>query len=252
MINIGEGTKLTGSYTWFQDSDVIQNFLLSIDEIAGLLPNEIYFLGIGSGIGNLEYAVKDRLEQKYNKMVKLTLTDRIIDDTKKHNDVSIIQVDNKSLPFSDKTFDLVIARSVTHYEKDNEQELRVLSEINRVMTKEGYFITEAPYFSNKEEAKLLYDIHSLLPKQINLKTYNELLDIHNRNFAKVSIAKIQPDKLLFVEKKDFLKRYEVSEDTIQKILNLISNYKNEERPNVWVKDNDFGWSIKFAILICHN
>ena len=252
MINKGEGTKLTESYSWFTDEDVINDFLLTVEEISDRLPEKIRILGIGSGVGNLDYKVKEHLENKYHKDVSLIISDRQIKDVIKKDGVEIIEVDNKELPFEEDSFDLVIARSVTHYEKDTDNETKVLKELQKVLSPNGYFITEAPYFDNKEEAKLMRDIHSLLPKFMNLKTYDELLVIHKDIFKETNLAKKQPNKPLFVDKKDFDKRYDISDEIINKTINLINQHKPEDIPNVWTKDNNFGWSIKFAILICKN
>jgi ubiquinone/menaquinone biosynthesis C-methylase UbiE len=248
--NIGEGNKLVKSYTWFNDIEVIRNFLDSIEEIAKNLPAEINILGIGSGVGNLEYATKSLLEERYNKKVNLTITDKITKDVLKSADVNILNVDNKRLPFKKNTFDLVIARSVTHYEKTKDDELVVLNEVNRVLRDEGYFITEAPYLSTQIEAKLLYEIHLLVSKPMNLKTYEQLLQLHKKTFKNVMLARSQPKKPLTVQKENFIKRYGVSGEIINKILELIKNSSLEKRPNVWEDKNNFGWKVSYAILIC--
>lgn len=250
MIDIGEGTKLTTTYNWFQDKEVIDNFLLSIDEIANDLPAEVHLLGIGSGVGNLDYAVKEHLENKYSKKVLLTLSDRMVNDTRTAEDTIVVEVDNKSLPFDANNFDLVIARSVTHYEKDNEDETKVLTEIKRVLKDNGVFITEAPYFQEKKEAQFHYKLSSLISKYMNLKTFTELMDLHQQVFSKVNLSIHQPEKPLTVTKKDFANRYDITDTVAQQSLELIREYVQNGGSNVWTKENDFGWSVNFTTLIC--
>jgi len=252
MINKGEGKKLTSSYSWFEDLDVIKNFVLAVDEVADKLPNEVNVLGIGSGVGNLEYSIKKLLEDKYDKKVNLTISDRIIKDTKTQDGVSVVEMDNKSMPFYDKEFDIVVARSVTHYEKEDEEELKVLDEIKRVLKLNSFFITEAPYLSSKTEVDLMYKIHSLVSKFMKLKDYDELLNIHKKVFSKVSISENQPTKPLSIERKDFIKRYDISNELADEIVELIKISKNEETSGIWVEQDNFGWSVNYAILICGN
>lgn len=248
--NKGEGLDLLRSYNWFKDIEVIKNFLKSVEEIALNLPPEVNILGIGSGVGNLEYKIKYLLEKKYGKKVNLTLTDKNIQEIIIKPRVRVLQVDNKKLIFDKNVFDLVIARSVTHYEKDENDELTVLMEIKRVLKNEGYFITEAPYLDNTFEAELMDHIHKLVFKSMNLKDYKKLLELHKKIFKKVILANTQPKKKLCVEKKDFIKRYGNLNNVELKILDLIKEYPLKQRPNVWIKNENFGWKISYATLIC--
>lgn len=246
-----EGNNLIANNSWFNDTAVIEEFLYSIDEIVSNLPENISLLGLGSGVGKLDYTVKQYLEEKYNKLVHMTITDRYTIDTVKKEGVVVLDVENKSLPFSYESFDLVIARSVTHYEKTREGEGCVLNEIKRVLKPNGFFITEAPFFSNQSDVDLLKKIHSLVSKNMNLKTYDELVSLHKEIFNKVLIAKKQPSIPLKTEKTNFNKRYGISDgDSIDKeITKLISTYPTQDIASVWSRDNDFGWTVNFAILI---
>ena len=249
-MNKGEGKNLTASYSWFKDQDVINDFVGAVNEISESLPDKVEILSIGSGVGTLEIEVKRSLEQKFHRQVVLTLTDRDIKDTTSKSDIRVLKADNKDLPFQDKTFDLILARSVTHYEKNIESETRVLDEINRVMRDEGFFITEAPFLAGTEEAALLHEIHSSVSKFMNLKTHQELLDIHKNVFKVVEVAAHQPGKPLSVAKDNFIKRYEISDEKADEIADLIRGHDSKQIPNVWINGNDFGWSVNYAILIC--
>lgn len=250
MTTKGEGKNLTGSYSWFQDLDVIKNFVLAVGEVVNKLPEEIDILGIGSGVGRLEYAVKKLFEEKYSKKVNLTISDKYTKDIEIKYGADVLKIDNKEMPFPDENFDLVIARSVTHYEKNKSNELKVLNEIRRVLKPEGLFITEAPYLANGKEAKLMHDIHSLVSKPMNLKDYEGLLEIHKEIFDKVTPSQNQPNKPLSVQREDFMKRYEISNEVADSVLNLIKQHNPEEVPNVWYRGNNFGWTVNYSILIC--
>lgn len=247
-----EGKNLIENYSWFNDPAVMDNFLLAVNEIADKLPREINILGIGSGVGNLDYAVKKYLETSCNKIVKLTITDRYTNDTTKNDGVDVISVENKNLPFPDNSFDLVIARSVTHYEETKEEEIEVLKEVKRVLKTNGLYLTEYPYFSNKDEVELLKEIHSLVSKYMDLKTYDEFISVHEEVFSETFLTTTQPDLPLFTEKKNFNQRYKASNNSLinSNIIKLIKNYPKESIPNVWADGDDFGWEVDYAILAC--
>jgi hypothetical protein len=67
----------------------------------------------------------------------------------------------------------------------------------------------------------------------------------------VLIATKQPSIPLKTEKANFNKRYGISEgDSIDtEITKLISAYRTQDIASVWSRDNDFGWTVNFAILI---
>ncbi len=246
-----EGKNLPIIYTWFGDTKVIAEFLFSIDDIVGALPNEVRILEIGCGVGTLGYAVKDHLEQKYNKIVRLTLTDRFIDDTARLDGVEILKVENKNLPFTDGFFDIAIARSVTQYEKTTDDEAIVLSQVKRVLKHGGYFINEAVYIDTHDEISLLKSIHKLVHKELNLQTQDELLILHREVFEKVIVASKQPLIPLITTKQMFDQRYQISDLEINaKIIDLISQFSSKNVLNIWSHGDDFGWKVKYTILIC--
>lgn len=246
----GEGQKLLDSYSWFKNEKVIKEFLYSIDEIAVFLPEEVEMLGIGSGVGILDYAVKKHLETVHKKKVKLTITDKKINDTIKSEGVAILEVDNKNLPFQDNKFDLVITRSVIHYEKNKENLDKALSEIHRVLKPKGYFVNEALAFKSRDEIQLLTDIHALMLKYVNLETIDEMLASHRKTFEKVKLAQTQPTEPLSTERKFFVQRYEFPDDAIpNQIVGMIRECEGKDIPNIWVKEQDFGWSLHYTLVI---
>jgi len=251
IISKGEGNSLTNNYVWFKDEKVIENFLYSIDEIANSLPENIKILGIGSGTGILDYSVKRHLEEHYGKTVQLTLSDRYTEEISV-KDAEIFQVDNKNLPFNNDTFDLVITRSVTHYEDTRKDVLRVLNEVHRVIKPSGYFVNQALFFDDAREIKLLTEINNLLPKYLTLEKKEDVISEHREIFNTVSSAKIQPTIPLTTVRAEFIKRYNLQDETIpNKIVDLISQSPSTENlKNIWTKNNDFGWSVNYTILIC--
>ena len=250
MNNKSEGKNLTENYSWFKDVNVIENFVDSIDEIASRLPEEVHILGIGSGLGNLEYSVKSFLESKYNKVVKLTITDRNIKDTIKLDGTSVIVVENNNLPFPDNQFDLVVARSVTHYEKTNEDEMKVLNEIKRVLKKNGYFVNETLYIENQLEIDLLKNVHRCVSKDMNLKNKSNTIELHKNVFGRVFLSEHQPNISLVVTKENFIRRYKIDEKTLTTIIEMINAYDPLNIPNIRFSKEDFEFRISYLTIFC--
>ena len=114
---------------------------------------------------------------------------------------------------------------------------------------------QAPTLSTHTEAELIKDIHKLLPKEMNIQTKEETKNMLQKLFE-VHEASHQ-SRPLPTEKNNFLKRYEINdqakiEEYTQKIIELINNVPQEQRPNVWVnkETGDFGWTIPFTIYKC--
>ena len=146
---------------------------------------------------------------------------------------------------------MVIARSVTHYEPTKESEISVFEEIKRVLKDDGIFLNETPYLSTPKEIELLYRIHNeFIGKPMNLKLKEDVIKIHQSVFSKVNLAVAQPSISLVVNNETFKKRYGVDEETLKKIFDLIKEYNPNDIPNIYVKENNFGWTVSYMVIIC--
>lgn len=84
--------------------------------------------------------------------------------------------DNKSLPLREDSIDLIISRSVTHYEQSKESNQRVLSEVSRILKNGGYFVNQTVMFHNPEQLNQLRKLHEIVGKK-KLKMRREELVI---------------------------------------------------------------------------
>lgn len=255
-----EGIGLTESYDWFRDPKVLQSFVGACGELTtgdGLQKGRLKILGIGSGLGAAEHAVEDMLRQKgYDtRLIISDISPDVLLEAQKTQDLRIVH-DNKNMALPDNSIDLVLARSVTHYEPTLRLERAALAQISDVLKPGGYFVDQAPTLASPAEADLIRNIHLLLPKAMNVQTA-EQTEKMLRDFFKVSPANLEHQaKPLPVNKDIFMKRYSIPEDQIneltQKILKLIDAVPQEQRPNVWTNaaTGDFGWNIPFTTYKC--
>ncbi len=265
-----EGQNLLDAYTWFGDQDVINSMVNAVIEVVKSRDtNEaLKILGIGVGTAKLETAIKDGLQDKGFK-IDIFVSDRLIEPLMKISDEELMRftANNRNIPFDDECVDIVIARSVTHYEPTLDDERTVLKEIKRILKPGGVFVDQAPTFLFDTEKKLLIEIHALLPKIMNGQTKEETKQMLEDVFDDVVESPSQTEKMLTVNKDDFIKRYLPNRDKfeneqnfetalqnfnalIPRIIEMIETIPEEQRPNVWVKENDFGWRLPFTIFNC--
>lgn len=266
FIASAEGAGLTESYNWFKDPEVMQSFVDSsaelVDEGEIKSGESLNILGIGSGLGVLEQRTNEMLKEKginTNLFVSdfsfETIAD-IIKSGKEGEGMYFVQ-DNKAMPIKDSSLDLVLARSVTHYEPTPELERKVLSEISRALKPGGHFIDQAPTLSTRAEADLVRAIHMLLPKEMNIQTEEETKSMLAEFFDVREASPEHQPRPLPTDKSIFMKRYSVEdpveiEKLTQRIIEAINAVSEQERPNVWAKpeNQDFGWNIPFTIYKC--
>lgn len=244
----GEGKQLTDAVEFFRDEKVIQDFLSAINQTIDRFPKKISILEIGAGTGILGIAIKSYLRD-YGFNVNLVLSDRNTTDTIR-GEGSIVETENKRLPFGKESFDLVISRSVTHYEKDDIDEMLVLDEVKRILKNEGLYITQSLYLPNESEIALHQELNSSVFKVTNPKTYSGLLDIHKKIFSKVEILVEKTDHPLVIDRAAYLKRYNLDESSGDILLKKIRQFDSSNIPYFWTKGDDFGWHINYAILVC--
>lgn len=269
---VTEGRNLLEAYTWFSDHDVIKSMVDStIDVAENNMPRNrpLEILGIGVGTAKLETAIKNELEDR-GLTSNVFVSDRLIEpliNVNAENQLTRFVTDNIAIPIANNCMDIVIARSVTHYEPSLYDEKKVLMEIKRILKPGGAFVDQAPTFLSIKEKELVIGIHALLPKIMNGQTKEETRQMLEEVFDVVSESENQTDKMLIVNKNDFIKRYLPNRDRfknkedferaqhnfntlIPKIIEMIQAVPEDQRPNVWTSGEDFGWNISFTIFIC--
>lgn len=258
------------AYSWFQDRAVMEPMIQSACRlVVGTGQSSIRMLGIGSGTGNLEREVAANFSE-HGAEVQLWLNDILpIQDDEHVPHVHRLVSDNKHLPIiSDQSMDLVVARSVTHYEENTEKELEALGEVHRVLAPGGWFITQVPVPETEHEAALIRAIHQTLPKYMNVQTDSATYDMLSQVFTSgVRRAEQQTERPIEVTRESFIARYYPKKNAYKSYFNylraklqftnaiaqipqLIRTIPESQRPGVWVNGEDFGWSTRFVIFEC--
>lgn len=150
-----------------------------------------------------------------------------------------IVADNKNLPIETNGLDLILSRSVTHYERNKKDNDVVLNEVKRVLNKGGYFVNQAVCFSDNYDIEPLKYLHDLVGKEMFIQNERDVIESHRTVFGKDSVIVAQYDVgSLPGSIEDFYKRYGVNKDFIEKEMN--------EKGFIIPKK----WEVPYKILVC--
>ncbi|MCX6792494.1 MAG: class I SAM-dependent methyltransferase [Candidatus Falkowbacteria bacterium] len=240
---------LFGLYSgYFCDAKKLKPFSNAIEEVKKLLPKSVNILEIGGGNGMVGQYIKSCLSKL---KVKANLT--IIDTWKEGLDCNLDSTtkkvfgDNKKLPFKNASFDIVCARSVTHYEKNLKDINKVLGEVKRVLKSGGFYIDQAITFESISERKIFKSIQKVLNRDMTLNGSSQYELILRKYFYKIKQRKafscLQPQS-------DLQKRYPINDGKIQKIMKIVEkNYKSKNMPHFHMKKKHFSWDVPFTLFI---
>lgn len=238
---------------YFENQEVLNYFNFALDEIDDKKIQSIEtILEIGANAGIVGESVKHYLESKEIK-ANLIISDinreTLLDN--KNPDTLKVVFDNRNMATDTCSFELVLARSVTHYETTRDQEKTVLEEVKRVLTPGGFFIDQAPTALTNEEAELWKNIHALIDKPMNVQTQEKVIELLEEVFNRVHLAKKQPP-LLHADQDGFIRRYKINnkEEIIKKIQELIRQVGEEKRPHIKATPDGFEWDVPFTVFIC--
>lgn len=149
------GTKWGKFYgNYFANPKIAQLTTCACQSILHKLSKNLKILEIGAGTGIVGEAVANFLKKK-GISIELIISDKIKEqiEVNKNSSTKKIVFDNKKILFPNSIFDIVIARSVTHYEPTLKQEIKVLKEVKRIL-KGGDFLSSNLRF--QPQKKKLY------------------------------------------------------------------------------------------------
>lgn len=164
-----------------------------------------------------------------------------------NNDIdNKVTCDNKNLSFDNNSIDVVIMRSVLHYEKTDSDIIKVLGEIRRVL-KDGWVLIDESAVTVSDEDKLfLASLHKLVGKNMTMNTPSHLLELYRKSWFKID--KFTPSNFrLKSYLTDFLNRYKCYEDTRQNAIVIINQYNNS--PIVHIDWDKSFWDINYSIFV---
>jgi ubiquinone/menaquinone biosynthesis C-methylase UbiE len=236
---------------YFCDRKKLDPFRDYLNIIKKLLPANTKILEIGGGAGIVGQFLKECLSE-FGINSQLTIVD--IDKTSlKYNIDPLtkkIISDNKSLPFADNSFDIVCARSATHYEKSKEDINIVLKEVSRVLKSKGFYLDQSITFEDKLERELFKNVHKILGRTMTLMGSLEYSRLLNK-FLNITPFDRKIDGC-FQKQSDLKKRYPLYKDITQQIKDLIATNFNKNISHFHLDSNGFGWEVPFTLFVGTN
>lgn len=195
-------------------------------------------LGANNGVISLSYKNK---RPNNNYIISDFNSEGLVENTSIENKV---QCDNKNLPFSSSSVDVVIMRSVLHYEKTEQDIVVVLKEIRRILKNNGVFINQSAIAPSYQDQVFLADIHALVKKNMTMSTHEALMELYKS--AGLYIENFQESnfklKSYFL---DFLHRYNCSQE-IREAASLVLK-KNHNTSIVHLDDDQYYWDINYIL-----
>jgi len=224
----------------------------------------VQILEIGAGDGIVGKFLQEYLEAKGVK-VEMTLSDfneNVLREVQKNGKYTFdaVVADNKALPFKGEAFDIVLARSVTHYELTDAEEIKVLEEVKRSLKEGGMFIDQTPSFPTNIEVDLWKRVNALVGRGANMKTTDKTEAMLKNVFGvdNVKRAEEQPPKI-HQDEQSFVVRHRLKSDAekaltqdqvITQARAIIEDISVEERPDFTVSKDGFAWEVTFTIFTC--
>jgi uncharacterized protein YfkK (UPF0435 family) len=201
------------------------------------IPEDPLVLGIGSGPGLV--VIRKLLDEGFSPT--LILSDIIPETMKEHYpnynpedyipevECHKVQVDNKELANPEnelgqliqkigKKVNIVIARSVLHYESSLQAQKEILEQIKMVLSSGGVFFNQELSFPNPEEVALAKMERCLVGKKTYYATQDVLIKMHQNIFGKENVSNSLFVPSYFVQTgEDYKKRFNLSEKEYNEI-----------------------------------
>lgn len=258
------GTEL-GKYHggYFANPSIAEVFPQTIDRDLweNDFPEEVRVLGLGVGPALVETLVARKLEEM-NFRVRLILSDRLEEAMKEYypeyapeGNVEKKVFDNKAIDLPDESVDLVVMRSVLHYESIIPMQVKVLREVHRVLRMGGIFLDQDLTFSTEEEASLARLERRLVGKNTSYCEEGRFLDMHEKVFGyeNVRCSGRQPAPF-YTDGTDYLERFKVPTERQDEVIGEIQKYiedNSDKLLNAALNgDTFFRRTTPFKLLIC--
>lgn len=138
--------------------EILQEWLVRLSKTRDI--KDWTVLDFGSGLGCNLKTLKDFV----NEIVAADINQKAVDTAKKkygNRNISYVLLDGKRLPFKDGIFNLVVATEVFEHLPNPK---KIVFELSRVLSSQGYFITSAPnYFNLTGMIKKIKDMSNSRP-----------------------------------------------------------------------------------------
>jgi|GEM_PF-2363681 len=241
---------------YFERTDIADHVAIACDEILDEIPRDrtVQILEIGSGTGTVGERLSKHLEDS-GVNPRLIIADKIRAQVEANENPGTAKAvfDNKKMPLRDECVDMVVARSVTHYEPTLEQEELVIDEVKRILRAGGFFVDQAVTMATDEEANLIVNIHLLVNKPMDIQSKEKVTEMLSQTFDEIKVSSDLPPAL-HSGTKGFLDRYNIrpeeAGELVRKIRQLIESVPEELRPNFHTTTDGFEYDVPYTIYLC--
>ncbi len=222
---------------WFSDEENIQNF---IDSAQPFIPKgDISILYVASASGLLGERLIVKLGRGH-----LTIVDIGEEHLKENKNPLTIKIKADLLNLDlKKQFDLIIMRSSLDYFPSSDLQIKVLKNIVQHMTPHGVFINQPAFIEDLEERNCIsraYNSNNKIGKRFFQSS--DLPFIYSKSGLS-SPKKIGEGKIMEINQKDHIDRYDISDDDIDVMKNELKDVKNSAMVT------NTGYIMKFSFPI---
>ncbi|HCC06323.1 TPA: hypothetical protein DEP94_03140 [Candidatus Nomurabacteria bacterium] len=151
----------------------------------------------------------------------------------------------KQIPLADSSMNIILLRSVLHYEPTLEAQEAILKEIYRVLAPGGVFISQFGSFKDDDEAQAFNRLFKFLKRDVGFVSKDTGVKMHADVFDE--IYKITEGPSLEENVDEFSAR--VGKDISGEVGDYISGHQSELK-NILVNNNPITWRVGFTIVSC--
>ena len=199
-------------------------------------------LDAGSSMGTVGKYVQRELLNK-GVTSRLVLVDTNEEALKKSTSTAEKIVANlKGIPLPDSSVDMILLRSVLHYEPTLEAQQSIIKELHRVLIPGGILISQFGSFKDDKEAESFNQMFKFLKRDVGFVSSSTGVRLHEEVFGKA--YKITNGPPLEESVTEFVERN--GEDVSAGLIDYVKEHRAELH-NVLVNDNPLTWRVGFTI-----
>ena len=232
---------------YFSDDEVMNDFWDCLSPFVQNLPQSPKILYAGSGPGLLgEHVVKKLQGMGFNP--RLTLVDASGEQLKanKNGETRKVHQDLLNLGMGEK-FDLIIMRSTLDYFSDKKSQVKVLRRLRSHLSKGGFFVNQCASLPTKTERNIADEAYSHFVAR-HFQWHGDVPYLYGKaGFPKV--RRIGFARPLLVTQNEHYRRYQLTENQVEKIRRTLSKMSEKARKNLSPTQGGYYMRFSFPIYL---